>query len=261
MKKICFLCPTCNQVLNTPENMWGETIQCPACGNNIKIPNKGEKSAVLVNQKPFIKGKTKRCPSCGETILKIAKKCKHCHEYLDPQDEKPEQSDVQEKNFKVCRYCKKKIDGESNYCFYCGRKTTSPITTLAIIFWSFVILSIVIFFASLDKNTASTSEKYTLTFNGKKVFDALPDKSFAIAAAQSLIEEELIAPRSAKHPRWSYEPSVKCCEGVMIWEVVSYVDAENSYGAFIRLNYAILIEFYYDKRGRLNYKKLKLTTW
>lgn len=27
--------------------------------------------------------KTKKCPYCGEEILAIAKKCKHCNEWLD----------------------------------------------------------------------------------------------------------------------------------------------------------------------------------
>ena len=27
--------------------------------------------------------KTKKCPYCGEEILAIAKKCKHCSEWLD----------------------------------------------------------------------------------------------------------------------------------------------------------------------------------
>lgn len=40
-----------------------------------------------------MKKETKTCPYCGEEILAIAKKCKHCGEWLDT-----ETSDVEESN-------------------------------------------------------------------------------------------------------------------------------------------------------------------
>ncbi|MEI8372681.1 MAG: GYF domain-containing protein [Planctomycetota bacterium] len=36
---------------------------------------------------------TKPCPFCGETILRVAKKCKHCGEFLEGQDAKTGESD------------------------------------------------------------------------------------------------------------------------------------------------------------------------
>ena len=56
-------------------------IPANAVNNDFKKeiqPNVNVYSEIKTNQEP-----TKKCPMCGEQILAIAKKCKHCGEYLD----------------------------------------------------------------------------------------------------------------------------------------------------------------------------------
>lgn len=53
----------------------------------------------------------KRCPNCGEEILAIAKKCKHCGEWLDKKEQKP------------CPICGEQIDVETIVCPHCNEPT------------------------------------------------------------------------------------------------------------------------------------------
>ena len=45
---------------------------------------------------------TKRCPYCGEEILAVAKKCKHCGEWMETKEP--------EKEKKACPVCGEQID-------------------------------------------------------------------------------------------------------------------------------------------------------
>ena len=58
---------------------------------------------------------TKRCPYCGEEILAIAKKCKHCGEWLETKEP--------EKEKKACPVCGEQIDVDVEICPYCKEPT------------------------------------------------------------------------------------------------------------------------------------------
>ena len=61
-------CPHCGQHFEVDKGFAGRSVECSSCGREFTI----------TAPEP-----TKRCPMCGEEILAVAKKCKHCGEYLD----------------------------------------------------------------------------------------------------------------------------------------------------------------------------------
>jgi hypothetical protein len=64
----------------------------------------------------------------------------------------------------------------------------------------------------------------------------------ALTCAKSRIKEMLKSPRTAKFPWGSDEATIKLLEGTT-FEVSSYVDAENSFGAMLRTNYTCLVTY------------------
>ena len=73
MSDIKLNCPHCEQSLDIPSELLGQTVECPSCQGSIALPK----------PEPQPKAETKDCPYCGELILAKAKKCKHCGELLD----------------------------------------------------------------------------------------------------------------------------------------------------------------------------------
>lgn len=60
---------------------------------------------------------TKRCPYCGEEILAVARKCKHCGEWLDKEEPKKE-----EKKMVACPVCGEDIEEGTEVCPYCHER-------------------------------------------------------------------------------------------------------------------------------------------
>jgi len=91
MSEFKFNCPHCQQSLEAPEDMLGQTIECPSCNGSIQLPEPEAQPAPAPTSAPKKKivthrskssGNTKPCPYCGEHILRSAQKCKHCGEFL-----------------------------------------------------------------------------------------------------------------------------------------------------------------------------------
>jgi predicted nucleic acid-binding Zn ribbon protein len=56
---------------------------------------------------------TKQCPYCGEEILAVAKKCKHCGEWLD------KEANVHQKKMTECPVCAEEIEEDLKICPHC----------------------------------------------------------------------------------------------------------------------------------------------
>ena len=69
MGDISFSCPGCSQPLEAPEEMAGEALACPSCGNDIVIPSA---------EAPAAAGDGTKCQGCGSKLAGGAVICVQC---------------------------------------------------------------------------------------------------------------------------------------------------------------------------------------
>ncbi len=82
-----FNCPECDQELEAPEDMTGETVECPSCQTHFEVPASAPAaSAAAVNHPAFTGGddgqtedvQDSACPSCGSEMAPDAVLCVQC---------------------------------------------------------------------------------------------------------------------------------------------------------------------------------------
>jgi predicted RNA-binding Zn-ribbon protein involved in translation (DUF1610 family) len=78
-------CPSCGQKLEAEDEHIGMTTDCPTCSRpfTVRHPEGESFKPPLYNSDIVENEERARCPFCGELILAIARKCKHCGEFVD----------------------------------------------------------------------------------------------------------------------------------------------------------------------------------
>jgi len=74
-----FSCPSCGQVLEAPEDMGGEVVECPGCQQQISVPDPRKKATEDSAADPDVGN---QCPNCGADLEKDAVLCVSCGYHL-----------------------------------------------------------------------------------------------------------------------------------------------------------------------------------
>lgn len=106
----------------------------------------------------------------------------------------------------------------------------------------------------IEEKKNSTSSKDSNTTPSYTSEPSNDEKAFAWTAATMEVKKKLKSPSTAKFP-FSYNNEHIKKSGSGKFQVISYVDAENSFGATIRTNFVVEIE----KTGNESYKIIAVT--
>lgn len=68
------------------------------------------------------------------------------------------------------------------------------------------------------------------------------DRTDACFMSQKFVSEELKAPSSARFPDWT-EQNCQATSNGDLWTVVSFVDAQNGFGATVRSDYVVKMRY------------------
>jgi len=137
----------------------------------------------------------------------------------EPEPDPPKKEPTTEKK---CPHCAMMIPKEANICPYCKKQQLTPKKFLCAI----VVLIGFVFFTYLVGNQSTNKQEYIPESKG-------PDKIEACVLSREMVKEVLKAPSTAKFGNCN---ALITDDEIVI--ITSYVDAQNSFGAMLRNNYA-----------------------
>lgn len=166
-----------------------------------------------------------KCPHCNFENTPGRTLCKSCGADMLSTSPASVLSDT-----KKCPYCAEEIKKEATVCRYCNRDLPKPIATppkgaQSIPGWAWIILipaGVLLAFGAIG----SIARPRTPT---------APGPVDAYVACKDFVSKNLKAPSEAKFPTMN-EAKIANVSGTR-WQVISYVDAPNSFGAMLRNQY------------------------
>lgn len=258
MADIKCVCPHCSQHLEAPDELAGQTIECPSCKGSLLIPApKPIKKSIRIKKKPLKQNQPNQtsnqsassksangtpCPSCGERIAKGCKVCGHCMHVLRAENKNnaplhPTTKPQPKAMNKTCPGCGVTLPvlacpGDTVPCDICGTPIEIPPETngcgVGGCLLGLVIIGLFVFNATIISMDSCSHRKST----DKHPQASRPKRSvnsIVLTNAKAMVLEKLKAPSTvqwvsanvveSKHPHYIV--------------LVTY-DAQNSFGAMIR---------------------------
>jgi len=124
-------CPHCNHELEVPSDTQDTDIECPACSKTFHIPAH-EPLPVPSQVQPHAHSlkPMRKCPMCGGIILAVAKKCKHCREWIDKPTHSlsatdPSPSSLPDSASAHCPECAYPMELGARLCIRCGYRLSA----------------------------------------------------------------------------------------------------------------------------------------
>ena len=239
-------CDSCLAKLKYPDRLAGKKLRCPKCQSIVALPDlefdPDEFAASILDEgakpatadEPILDAKvpTKDCPFCGEEIKKHASKCRFCGEYLRASL----RQEVPEREFEPETL----------------RRRISPVVGCGCLLPLLFAVVMIIAVATDNPRRHHRGNNHRIDVFSSEVTSNL----MAVRMAEKFVRDRLKAPSTAKFP--SATESIRHVQhaGGNTYEVNSFVDAQNSFGAAIRTRYYCKLQ---DKgSGRWTCVELKL---